>query len=172
MCSWWPIIEPTNLKGQCKVHNVSCQRNSKWKGYLRGRHKCLPERKKAGSEKGVQSPSIVCMTSGQACLNYQPPTPIQIQLLVHLTSLMTTIIMGSLLVYAESGPIAAPPYMLLTFMDYTQAANFFFFWAVLRQQTEQQPVGMISPQCVHNAHNFVGRSFLGICPSNYSNGSH
>ena len=35
--------------------------------------------------------------------------------------------MGSLLVYAESGPIAAPPYMLLTFMDYTQAANFFFF---------------------------------------------
>lgn len=84
---------------------------------------------------------------------------------------MTTIIMGALLVYAESGPIAAPPYMLLTFMDYTQAANF-FFWAVLRQQTEQQPVGMISPQCVHNAHNFVGRTFLGICPSDYSNGSH
>ena len=51
-------------------------------------------------------------------------------------------------------------------------SKLFFFWAVLRQQTEQQPVGMISPQCVHNAHNFVGRSFLGICPSNYSNGSH
>ena len=45
-------------------------------------------------------------------------------------------------------------------------------WVIIRQQTEQQPVGMISPQCVHTAHNFVGRTFLGICSSDYSNRSH
>lgn len=45
-------------------------------------------------------------------------------------------------------------------------------WVIIKQQTEQQPVGMISPQCAHTAHNFVGWTLLGICSSDYSNGSH
>lgn len=29
-------------------------------------------------------------------------------------------------------------------------------WVVVKQQTEQQPVGMISPKWTHTTHNFVG----------------
>jgi hypothetical protein len=64
--------------------------------------------------------------------------------------------MGALLVSAESGP------NLCTHICSSLS------WDI----TERQLVGLISPQCVHNIHNFAGRSLLDRCSHDYCNGPH